>query len=1323
MVQSSRPSIQIDLSEFKLHLHLKSKNQLTLHFNSPSRRFYLSVIALVVNEMKKLGRIISIPLQEHLDLLILLNESVGGSAGSSDRENLLNRIYRKWKDALPNLEEAPLFKVLGKKKEGGDGAVGKIYSFTEAEKDGWANLFEYMGSEENVRLKFAVDKIGVGLNETSIIFGDSLNAEAWDQFIFSLKNGRKEESEPVKESAAIDYSKPRSYTPKSLADKILTIRSSIEGERKPVTVFFADVANYASMFENLDPDEVHQIVDGCFKILMDGIHKYEGTINQFTGDGVMALFGAPIAHEDHAQRACRSALDIQRAMEGYGQKIRKGYGLDFRLRIGLNSGPVIVGPIGDDLRMHCTAIGDTTNLAARVEQAAKPGEVWISQETRHIIWGYFKEESVGEIALKGKAQPQHLYRLISDLPEVRTTFAAGLARGMTDLVGRRPEMEALQSAYERVRGGEAQVVGVVGEAGVGKSRLVYEFQKNLGTDETCLTGFCLHYGRSLNFLPVIDVVKAAFGIVEGMSEEEVGNRIMERAKNGLASMVPFYRNLISLKVDDPGFNLLDPEGRKFGTFEAVKNLLLAMSEEKPLVILLEDVHWMDKISEEYFTYFSRCIHGHKIMMISAYRPEGTPPWSQSAHYQRLGLETLSFDASIRLVRNILGGLSLDPALEKKIVEKTEGNPFFVEEMVRALLDRGDLVKSGDRYICTRPIYQLEIPNTIQGVLAARMDRLSEDLKQTMQVASVIGRDFAFRLLKNIMELEEEDLRVRLTSLVGLAILYEKALYPELEYIFKHALTQEVAYESLLKQKRQEIHGRIARAIEELYADRLPERYELLAYHYGRSGQAEKAIEYLILAGEKSNQNKAVQVAYDFFRQALKVVESAHISLDPEKERRIHQGLASVSVDIGDINTGVENYKKALEVCRKNGMIAHEMENLMEFAWAKWFTPMKREEVIKFCEEGMARAREVGDKGAESRILTMKGFYLAGLGYYYEGHKMVVEAEAMALQAGNQRLVSLNRIQLALTERWLGKPGKTVELTEGLTDALSKMFYHYQLSVVIFIRGLGLAEIGRIDDALELLKHGIDLCEKFGGAVHLGRLYNTLGYCYSEIHHPEEARKWNLKGYEIARKLTEQYPMGRQMSAEIVINANVNLMENLFDQGNKEEAWDRIKSFEEEAKILDYYRGGGGGRDRCLARLDFLASLILLERGNIDEARPRIIKNLEISRREHTKKIEGRFLRLLGEVQMERGEYDSAIWSLSEAIQILREVGNPRQLWQAHASLASVYDKLGRVSEAREQWGVAVDVIRKTAKGLSDRELREGFLGAKPIREILANAGR
>ncbi|MGA2108696.1 MAG: hypothetical protein ABSH25_13750, partial [Syntrophorhabdales bacterium] len=527
---------------------------------------------------------------------------------------------------------------------------------------------------------------------------------------------------------------------------------------------------------------------------------------------------------------------------------------------------------------------------------------------------------------------------------------------------------------------------------------------------------------------------------------------------------------------------------------------------------------------------------------------------------------------------------------------------------------------------------------------------------------------------------------------------------------------EVAYESLLKQRREEIHGRIARAIEQLYADRLAEHYELLAHHYGRSKEAEKAVEYLMLAAEKSNQNKAVRAAYEFFTEALRKADSAHISLDPDKERRIYQGLALASVDIGDINTALETYAKAMKVCQEHGMAAHEMEILAELAWAKWFTPMKREEAIRYYEEGIARAREVGDKGAESQILSVEGLYLCGLGHPYEGHKMAVEAEAMALQAGNERAASANRGLRAVTERWLGRPAKTVELTDGLTDVLNKMFNLSLFSGFTFIRGLSLAEIGRIEEAVAALTHGIDACEKLGGLSHLGRLYNTLGYCYGEIHHPDKAWKWNLESERIARKLMEQYPMGGL--GEIVAQANVNLMENLFDLGNTEEVWDRIESFEEESKSPDYDRS----RDRWEARMDFLAALILLQRDNIDEAEARITKHLEIARREHTKKIEGRFLRLLGEVQLKRHEPLNAVASISEAVRILREVGNPRQLWQAYASLASLYGKLGRVSEATEQWGSAAEVINKTGSGLSDRQLREGFLKAKPIREILASAG-
>ena len=390
-----------------------------------------------------------------------------------------------------------------------------------------------------------------------------------------------------------DYSRPQSYTPKFLAEKILTHRGIIEGERKLITVLFADVANFTAISEKLDPEDVHQIMDGCFQILMDEIHQHEGTINQFTGDGVMALFGAPVAHEDHAQRACRAALSIQKSMDAYSRKIEKERGISFRIRIGLNTGPVIVGSIGDDLRMDYTAVGDTTNLAARIQQRADSGDIWLSRETHDTIRDYFRDISLGEMSLKGKQAPESIYRLVSEKSDVRTRFEAGLLRGMTRLVGRRAEINTLQSAFERAADGEAQVVDVVGEAGVGKSRLIFEFQKTLDQKVPFFTGLCIQYGRNINFLPVTDVVKAAFKIDEGMSEKEAGSLIEKQAIDHLAPMIPFYRSLLALPVDDPAFKALSPEGRKLGTFEAVKSILLAASSQQPLVLFLEDIHWMD----------------------------------------------------------------------------------------------------------------------------------------------------------------------------------------------------------------------------------------------------------------------------------------------------------------------------------------------------------------------------------------------------------------------------------------------------------------------------------------------------------------------------------------------------------------------------------------------------------------------------------------------------------------------------------------------------------------------------------------------------------
>jgi class 3 adenylate cyclase len=575
-------------------------------------------------------------------------------------------------------------------------------------------------------------------------------------------------SKPL-EAPPLDYSVPKSYTPRFLAEKILTTRSTMEGERKLVTVLFADVASFTTLSEKLDPEEVHGILDGCFKILMDEIHKYEGTINQFTGDGVMALFGAPIAHEDHAQRACYAALSSQKALAFYEEKVKREFGVEFKMRMGLNSGPVIVGSIGDDLRMDYTAVGDTTNLASRMESLAKPGSVLVPRATHRLVKEYFEFQSLGEMEVKGKEEPQEAYELIR-AGEVATRIGASVAKGLTRFVGRTSSMAALMESWEKAQSGSGQVVGLVGEAGVGKSRLLLEFRYRLPKDEfRYLEGRCVHYGGAMSYLPFLDILRSYFGIKEGEREAIIKKGIAERVlklEEKLKAILTPLQDLLSLKVEDEGYLELEPKGRREKIFEALRDLLLRESQERPLVMAVEDLHWIDKTSEEFLDYFIGWLANAKVLLILVYRPEFTHRWGNKSYFSRIGLDELTLQSSAELVKAILEEGEAVPELRDLILNRAAGNPLFMEELTHALLENGTIERKDKQYVLTRTSSDLQVPDTIQGIIAARLDRLEENLKRIMQVASVIGREFAFRILQAISGMHEE-LKSSLLNLQGL----------------------------------------------------------------------------------------------------------------------------------------------------------------------------------------------------------------------------------------------------------------------------------------------------------------------------------------------------------------------------------------------------------------------------------------------------------------------------------------------------------------------------------------------------------------------------
>ncbi|MBC2713684.1 MAG: AAA family ATPase [Desulfobacteraceae bacterium] len=701
-----------------------------------------------------------------------------------------------------------------------------------------------------------------------------------DKFCGECGNNLQEPTAPP------DYTEPQSYTPKFLADKILTSRSSIEGERKLVTVLFADVAGFTSMSEKLDPEEVHQVMDGCFKILMEEIHRYEGTINQFTGDGVMALFGAPIAHEDHAQRACYAALSIQKAIESYGDKVTKDYGENFKMRIGLNSGPVVVGAIGDDLRMDYTAVGDTTNLAARMESTAESGTILVSKNTYNTARDFFEFESMGKITVKGKEEPQKAFKLIKK-GSVETRLGASVAKGLTRFVGRKNSIAGLMEAYEKVQSGSGQVVGIVGEAGVGKSRLLLEFRNQLPPNEFAyFEGRCFHYGSSIAYLPVLEILKSYFEIDEKDQEFIIKNKTEEKILNldeNLKSALPPFQDLFSLKVEDQNYLQVDPGERKVRVFESLRNLFVREGQNKLLILAIDDLHWIDKTSEEFIDYFMGWIQNTKILLILLYRPEYTHPWGSKSNYGKIGVDQLTSKSSVMLVQSILEDGDVVPELRELILGKAGGNPLFVEELTQNLLENGSIKRKDHQYILTKKISEIQVPDTIQGIIAARIDRIEESLKRVMQVASVIGREFAFRVLQTIMGMREE-LKSNLINLQSLEFITEKHLFPELEYIFKHVLTQEVAYNSLLQKKRKEIHEKVASAIEVLYPDRIEEYYELLAYHYGRSENTLNTLDYLELSNQKAIRLIAMQEALTYFNEAMALLDTMDETIENQKRR-------------------------------------------------------------------------------------------------------------------------------------------------------------------------------------------------------------------------------------------------------------------------------------------------------------------------------------------------------------------------------------------------------------------------------------------------------
>jgi class 3 adenylate cyclase/predicted ATPase len=747
---------------------------------------------------------------------------------------------------------------------------------------------------------------------------------------------------------------PRDYTPRHLAERILAeqaaleARGASEGERKTITALFADLKGSTALIEGLDPEDARAIIDPALQLMMDAVHRYEGYVAQALGDGIFALFGAPLAHEDHPQRALYAALRMQEEMRRYAATLRAQGRAPLLLRVGVNTGAVVVRSIRkDDLHADYVPVGHSTNLAARMEQLAAPGSILVTEHTHRLTEGYFAFTALGKTQIKGVEEPLNVYEVLGAGP-LRTRLQVSARRGLTRFVGRQREMEQMQRALEQAKAGHGQIVGVMGEPGLGKSRLFYEFKLTSQGGCLLLEADSVSHGKASPYLPVIELLKSYFQIAQHDDERQRRERVIGKVlglDRALEDTLPYLFSLLGIDDSQASLQQMDPQIRRRRTFEALKRLFCRESLNQPLMLIFEDLHWIDSETQGFLDVLSESVASAKVLLLVNYRPEYRQEWGQKTYYTQLRLAPFG-KAEAEEFLSILLGESGSPLparerdrvrvdtealsrLKQLILEKTEGTPFFMEEIVQELMEQGVLVRDGvgARLRPSSSTGQvplptdLHIPPTVQGVLAARIDRLAPDEKALLQQLAVIGREFPVSLLRQVITQPEEELYRPLSSLQSKEFLYEQPAFPEVEYIFKHALTQEVAYGTVLQERRKVLHEQTARAIEALYRATLEDHYSDLAHHYSRSGNAAKAVEYLSLAGQQAVRHSAHAEAIMHLTSALELLQTL---LDtPERTRQaltLHLNLgASLMATRGYGAAEVEQtYTRAQELCLQVG---------------------------------------------------------------------------------------------------------------------------------------------------------------------------------------------------------------------------------------------------------------------------------------------------------------------------------------------------------------------------------------------------------------------
>jgi predicted ATPase/class 3 adenylate cyclase len=1088
-----------------------------------------------------------------------------------------------------------------------------------------------------------------------------------------------------------------------------------------VTVLFCDLVSSTALAERLGPDGMHALLGAFFDRALAEVHRYEGTVNQFLGDGLMALFGAPIAHEDHARRAVLAAMGIRRTVAEQPVRLDSGDELTLALRMGVHTGFVVVGAIGDNLRMDYTAVGDTTHLAARLQQLAEPGAILISDATARLVEGYALLERLGPTELRGRAQPVVVHTVVG--PGSRRSRLDGSGHGLSRFVGRDRELATLIELLGQVEQGHGQVAAIVGEPGVGKSRLILETRRALTSRQVdYLEGRCLSYGRSIPYLPVLDLVRAGCGIIDTDDPDRIRGKIraaLEVLGVDATEREPYLLNLLGVK--DPGdrLALLEAEAIMSGTFETLRQMTLLASRRRPLILVVEDLHWIDRTSELYLASLIENLAGARILLLATYRPGYRPAWMDRSYATQLSIRPLAAGDSLAVLRSRLPDVVEADPRARLILDKAEGNPFFLEELARVI---------GDDAV---PVESVTIPDTVHGVLMARIDRLPEIPKRLLQTASILGREFSVRVLEAIFE-EADALPAQLIELSRLEFLYEKASAEEPVYVFKHALIQDVAQATLIVSRRRDLHRRAAEALETLYPTRIQELAPVLAHHYGEADAWAAAVTHATRAAEAARAAYANREALARYDQAISAAERA--GLGSELRIRLLEARADVATVLGDFERARRDLESALRLAEALGEPTVQGRVLWTLG-ALWGGHKDYQKGIELSRRAVAMIESAGDRRALAEARAQLGVMHLNLGRMAESRRELERALIIFRELGDETGESRALEMLAMHAWMVGAVSDTERYVRealprlrALGDRVTELSALVSLAAVrgsrdgwaaaepSFRQALGLARATGARGAEANVRATIAECVisfgLYGRAAQEARIAHEIA---REIGHREwMALALAYEGCVLracgdaagARRVHEEMlVIARELGTSLwTADALGNIGEDLLLAGDDEAA---------ATYLADAIAHAGEGIKHALRPLIAQAAL-LLRGGRAEEALAAARRAASVAPEIRVFVAEARCVE--GEALATLGRLDEAVATLRDAKATAIAIGATPARWRICLALSRVLGRCGHAHQAADERAEARAVLEAVASELSHPELRRRFESSDPWRE-------